>query len=1031
MKTTKKILLGSILTILLCTSMIVGATYALFTSESKNNVAITSGKVEVVANVVKDSLKLYSGSFNEDLNDYEYVEQSGHFVNGGSASFSEDEKLQLNNIAPLDKVSFDIALTNNSTIAIKYQVQLLIENDTKLFGALKVTLEGLKLVNNGKTNISKWSDSVMAGQKIDNLKVTIELPEGIKNDYQNEACDIAIVVYAVQSNAHTTNPVETDLETAKEVYIYNEDELIAFRDQVNSGDNFKNKTVYLMNDLNLVNVANWEPIAKSGAEFNGTFDGKDFTIYNLTVNKENEDCAGLFGFTTSAKFQNIRFSNVDLTSRYYAGALGGNLYTSSIENVHVENIKIHTSHWLGGIVGSMYGNITNCTVKALEGVCLPNKPDGASYDNGDKAGGIIGQLQDSGRYKIENCKVEDSTISAYRDLGGLVGCGTGSAKTYKNNVIKNVTLTIDRTNDYGNKEFNVGAVVGRNDSSYNQDDVFEKNEEENVTINYVNCDFAKNHDEWIVSSAKTLKTFASLVNSGTTFDREKVNLATNIDLENEVFVPIGNSEHPFKGSFDGKMHTIYNLVISGSYAENGWTTKENYGLFGATNGATISNLTVENANLSALSDSSSVGVVVGGAHVSKLDNVNIKGHVLVSGTSYVGGIVGKAYCNMESCHADVDETSLVTVNYQYGGGIIGFNGEGSYTISNCSSNMNLLATPLGYSGIGGIIGCVQYGTVVDSCTVFDITITISRIFNEEKDNEDNSGVGSIAGRYTHKDGDPVKVTIQNCTGKATIDSNCVYHHNGLVGVQKGYKEGTINEPGNLVLKNNTVIGVWNKVRYDENGKFYVDDSTSLVAFSEATNKGYFKKGEGRALNVFITKDINMQSVESFMPISAQWVNLDGQNHTISNLTCGMETTGKSGLFGYGGAAVIKDLTLENVTCKGSQAGAFMGHSADGGVLENCALKGSINIIYEQTSETYGGVGAFVGVSSTGNDYPKPSFTDLKILEGCTVKLVTTGLESLCMGTSKEGLLGNIVDNTAQPADENITTYEGFKAELVA
>ena len=73
MKTSKKILLSSILTILLCASIIVGSTYALFTSESTTNVAITSGKVEVGAHVVEDSLKLYSGEFNESLNDYEYI----------------------------------------------------------------------------------------------------------------------------------------------------------------------------------------------------------------------------------------------------------------------------------------------------------------------------------------------------------------------------------------------------------------------------------------------------------------------------------------------------------------------------------------------------------------------------------------------------------------------------------------------------------------------------------------------------------------------------------------------------------------------------------------------------------------------------------------------------------------------------------------------------------------------------------------------------------------------------------------------
>ncbi len=1032
MKISKKILLSSILTILLCASIIVGSTYALFTSESTTNVAITSGKVEVVAHVVEDSLKLYSGEFNESLNDYEYIEQSNHFINGGTANFSKQDELQLTDIAPLDKVEFMIALTNNSTIAIKYQVQLLIQGSTKLFDVLKVSIDGLELTNNGKTNISKWSSLVQAKESVSPLKVTIELPEGVGNDYQSETCDIAIVVYAVQGNAHVEDPIPAEEKNPNEEYIYNEEELKAFREKVNNGDNYRGKTVYLMNDLNLIKETNWEPIAKSGAEFNGTFDGKEFTIYNLTVNKPDEDCAGLFGFTTSATFKNLRLANVNLTSRYYAGALGGNLYTSSIDNVHVEGANIQTSHWLGGIVGSMYGNITNSTVKGLIGNCKPDKPSGVEFDNGDKAGGIIGQLQDSGRYRIENCQVEDTTITAYRDLGGLVGCGTGSTKTYKNNKLKNVTLIVDRTNSYGDKDFNVGPIVGRNDSSYNQDDVFDSNKEENVVINYVNCGFAKNHGEWIVSSVSTLEEFAKKVNSGTTFTKEKVVLVSDLDLESKKWVPIGNEDNSFKGTFDGQNHVIANLVLSGNYAENGWTSKKNYGLFGSINSAEINNLIVENADFSDLEESENVGAVVGGAHVSKLNNVTARGHLIIKGSCYVGGVVGKSYASYDNCHTEADDTSLITVSWQYGGGVIGFNGEGNYTISNCSSNIDLFATALGYSGIGGIIGCVQYGTTVDSCQVKDITITISRYFGNVLDDEDNSGVGSIAGRYTASSSISTspKVTIQNCEGFVNVVSSCVFQHNGLVGVQKGYKENQVNEPGNLVLKNNKVNGIWNGVSYDSDNKFYVSDATSLVALSEAINNGYLKKGEGRNLNVFVSKNIDMSSVLSFNPINAQWVNLDGQEHTISNLTCGADATGKSGLFGYGGAALIKDLTLENVTCTGSQAGAFMGHSADGGSLINCTLKGNINIIYSETSETYGGVGAFVGVSSTGNSYPKPNFTNLLVAKDCTIKLVITGLETLCQGTSNNRLLGSIVDNEVQPADEAVTTYEGFSVQVV-
>ena len=56
----KKVITSAILTIALAFSLLLGATYALFTSESKTNIAISSGKVDVQAVVLEESIKTYS-----------------------------------------------------------------------------------------------------------------------------------------------------------------------------------------------------------------------------------------------------------------------------------------------------------------------------------------------------------------------------------------------------------------------------------------------------------------------------------------------------------------------------------------------------------------------------------------------------------------------------------------------------------------------------------------------------------------------------------------------------------------------------------------------------------------------------------------------------------------------------------------------------------------------------------------------------------------------------------------------------------
>ena len=50
----KKKITSAVLTIVLCLSLIAGSTYALFTSEDTVNIAVTSGKVNVVATITEE-----------------------------------------------------------------------------------------------------------------------------------------------------------------------------------------------------------------------------------------------------------------------------------------------------------------------------------------------------------------------------------------------------------------------------------------------------------------------------------------------------------------------------------------------------------------------------------------------------------------------------------------------------------------------------------------------------------------------------------------------------------------------------------------------------------------------------------------------------------------------------------------------------------------------------------------------------------------------------------------------------------------
>ena len=230
------------------------------------------------------------------------------------------------------------------------------------------------------------------------------------------------------------------VETNGTIEIITVDQLKEFRDAVNSGNQFTGKTVKLTADLDLSGEANWKPIgnlvAYPGQSFNGTFDGQNHVISNLTVNDNTPEnaVAGLFGSVVNGTIKNLTVKNVNITSTHFAAGIVA--YTSGKPTI--ENCKV---------IG---GTITSTT-----------EPDGNSYKNGDKAGGIMGYA--TAGSTIDNCWVEGVTITAYRDFGGIIGCSAG---TVSNNTVKNITLSQDLTHNYkGTAPTTFGDIIGRNEGA--------------------------------------------------------------------------------------------------------------------------------------------------------------------------------------------------------------------------------------------------------------------------------------------------------------------------------------------------------------------------------------------------------------------------------------------------------------------------------------------------------------------------------------------------------------------------------------
>ncbi len=213
-------------------------------------------------------------------------------------------------------------------------------------------------------------------------------------------------------------------------FISTADGLFAFANDVNvNGNKYSGKTVVLTNDIDLNNAA-WTPIGQTGAtEFKGVFDGQGYTIKNLYVDNsaytDEHTSSGLFGWAESGvTIKNVNIDGATVKGNHNVAALVGYTYSAKVSNCHISNATIVCNH-------------------ANDDAC------------GDKSGTIVGYAGDESRFS--NCSASDSTITAGRDAGQLIGAGYNVSVS--NCSASNVTVSA--TGDC-NREGNINnTIIGR------------------------------------------------------------------------------------------------------------------------------------------------------------------------------------------------------------------------------------------------------------------------------------------------------------------------------------------------------------------------------------------------------------------------------------------------------------------------------------------------------------------------------------------------------------------------------------------
>jgi len=252
-----------------------------------------------------------------------------------------------------------------------------------------------------------------------------------------------------------------------------------------------------------------------------------------------------------------------------------------------------------------------------------------------------------------------------------------------------------------------------------------------------------------IGTAAELAWFAAQVNGGS----YAINgaLTGDIDLAGYNWTPIGGTtaSTAFKGSFDGKNHTVKNMGI---YYSATTTSAPYKGLFGYVNGTSSSYATIQNLKVTGKMYLTSTGSVA---------------------NAYSGGVVAYAnYTNISSVVSDVDITvTRVNGNWSSVGGVAGRLVNSNAT--NCGNEGTIHAYQYagGITGYatGTITGCYNSGAITGNGYVAGIVGQTTKGVTACYNTGSITGAGNyVAGIVAFASG--ASASVKNCYNRAYVES---------------------------------------------------------------------------------------------------------------------------------------------------------------------------------------------------------------------------------------------------------------------
>lgn len=329
------------------------------------------------------------------------------------------------------------------------------------------------------------------------------------------------------------------------------------------------------------------------------------------------------------------------------------------------------------------------------------------------------------------------------------------------------------------------------------------------------------------------------------------NLSGNYALRNSIdatsteqkdFISIGSdNSKAFTGNFDGIDYNIFGLTIK--------TGGENTGLFGYTNNATISNVTLVGGSITG---SNNVGAIVGSANNTTLTNV--VNSAAVSGNSNVGGIVGSA---TNTTVEDAINTGAIEGRVNTGNGGINVGGLiGSMNRSHLIGNSYNLGdvTSIG-SNVGGLVGSASNSTIGNPSIVNGKPVeNVETVYNRM----DVTGAYNVGGIVGNMEGS----IVQNAENSGTVTA-IGYDDDGNYTFHTDYTGNGYSTDGSKTVAVN-VANVGGIAGTSSDSTITDVLNTGDVSSSKDTNNDYYDAGNvggivGSAVDTNITNATNREN----------------------------------------------------------------------------------------------------------------------------------------------------------------------------